>query len=109
VVDTTQTAEFDFASHQISNVQQETIATNLKQVPNSPLDRCVGDIRIREILEGWEVAFLLTLDKKDVVILVIGLETVGELESRLEQLIRAGKESLHPGVQALLRGRRTKK
>jgi hypothetical protein len=109
VVDTTQTAEFDFASHRINIGQQEAIATNLKQVPNSPLDRCIGDIRIREILDGWDVAFLLAFDKNDVVVLVIGLEAAGELESRLNQLIRAGQKSLPAGIQALLDGRRTTK
>jgi hypothetical protein len=109
VVDTTKQAEFDFASHQLTSDQQETIAANLREVPNSVRDTCIGDIRIREVFTDWEVAFVVALDDSEVVILIIGLETTGQFESQLGLLARAASDSLPPGIQTLLKGRTRKK
>ena len=106
VVDTTRQAEFDFASHQLSPREQEVIGTNLKTVPHSPRDRFFGNIRVREVLKGWEVAFTIALDDNEVVILVIGVEVTGKFESHFEQIRRAGMAELPPGVQELLTKRR---
>lgn len=109
VVDTTEQCEFDFVSHQIAPEQQERIAGNLKALPNSPRDRYFGDVRVREVLDGWDVAFVIGHDANDWVILMIGLEAAGEMEKHLDVLIRAGSKTLPQGVQELLKGRRPSK
>lgn len=108
VVDTTEQAEFDFALHRISPVDQERIATNLKAMPSSPRDQHVGSVRIREAIAGWDVAFVITPDGHEIVVLVIGIDGAGALESQFELLGRAAIKSLPPGAQELLKGRRKK-
>lgn len=105
VVDTTETAEFDFASAQISAAQQEEIATNLKAVPVSQRDKLFGYVRIREILPGWQVAFIIAPDGDELVVLVIGLDTVEGMETQLELLMRAGLSGLPGPIQTMLEGR----
>lgn len=105
VIDTTKEAEFDFASHRLTQRQVEAIGQALKAVPVSNSDRCVGSVRIREVQTGKEVAFLISQEGSEVVVLIMGLDNVGELESRFNQILRAGVVSLPPAAQELLKGR----
>lgn len=109
VVDTTDVAEYDFQLHGISDQQISRIGTLLKATPHSMLDRSVGSIRFRDVLNGEkEVAYLLTQDRSEVVVLILGIDDIGKLESRLNVLKRAGMSSLPPYVAELLKGRRRK-
>lgn len=109
VVDTTQEAEFDFASHQISRKQQERIAANLKKIPISEGDRVYGDVNLREAVPGWDVAFVRALDGAEWVILIIGAEPAGQMEEHFEYLRRSGMKALPRPVQELLKGRQKKR
>lgn len=107
MVDTTHPAEIDFAIHSVSEAEQERIAKNLKSTLRSESDRTEGYIRVREIVEGWEVAFTHYADEKNYVVLIIGYGRRGEMESGLKLMARASLEQYAPGVRVLLQGRRT--
>ena len=74
----------DFSLARLTAADQERIAQNLKNVPQSPRDRHRGKICIREVIEGWDVAFVTALDDAEWVVLVIGFERAGEMESQLD-------------------------
>jgi hypothetical protein len=106
VVDTTRDAEFDFASHNITDKQLDSVGENLRALPISHNDRTLGSIRIRDVLDDKEVAFIISHEKNVVAILILGLGFVGALEEHLNLVTRAWLASLPPGAQELLKGRR---
>ncbi len=98
VVETTREAEFDFASRQLTVHQVDRISESLKTAPVSPDDQFVGAIRIRKVLESWEVAFLITMDEGQVVVLVLALDFIGTLEPRFERVLSEDSASLPSDV-----------
>ena len=108
VVDTTHFAELDFADNFISETDQERIAKDLKHILRSENDRVEGYLRIREVIEGWEVVFTHHQVGSDYVVLVVGYGKKGELESLLELLARSSLEQFAPGARVLLEGKKRK-
>lgn len=107
-VDTTKEAEFDFELHAVGENYAKKIGANLRSLPVSRNDRNFGSVRVRQLDEEYEVAFLITQNEADVVVLILGLQRVGELESHVSQMIRAGLHQVAPGAAELLKGRRRK-
>ena len=107
-VDTTLQAEFDFASWQITDDDQEAIASNLQALPISPRDSYHGHLRVRE-LKGWDVGFTIAPDENGWVLLIMAIEKPGELEAHFDYLMRAAKTNLPAYARELLKGRGPKK
>ena len=105
VVDTTEPAEWDFASLQVSDQSKESIARNLMSVPRSPRDRFEGNVRIREV-SGWDIAFTLSLNSSELVCTIIAIGNPDEIETTTNYLLRSGKAILPEPVQTLLGGRK---
>lgn len=103
----TKWAEVDFADHGLTEEQKDRIAIHLKRVPRSKDDRVTGNVRLRSFNEGYEVAFIIHLESDKVVIMVIGYDREGELESRLSQLKRTAGDQ-YPLLKPLLEGRQRK-
>lgn len=105
----TELAEKDFALWRVSDDDKDKLARRLKEVPVSKLDdRYDGDVRLRRLNNGFEVAFILVYGDEEFVILVIGYDREGEMESRLDHIKRAGLDALNPGVKTLLEGKKRK-
>jgi len=105
----TQSAHRDFEDWRVSSDRQDSIAKSLKQVPWSENDAVHGDIKIRSTGDGFEVAFVLVSKDDAFIILVIGYDQEGVMETQMSFLTRAASEGLHPSVKTLLEGRRRKR
>lgn len=84
-VDTTQAAEFDIKSCQISDSRLEMIANNLSQYPFGPEDAVVGNVRIRSFSD-WEILYQINrLD--DIVVITIGGVKLKNEEPKFDKLL----------------------
>lgn len=101
----TSAAAKDLAEWRVTEIDQDKIVRSLKAVPRSRDDLISGEIRYREIIPGFEVAFILATCTDEFVILVIGYDRKGEMESRISQLQRTLVEALHPSISTLIKGR----
>ncbi len=105
VVDTMEQAEFDFAKLNVTEKQQEIIARNLKETPNSTYDRYTGELRVR-IICGYDIAFTVVRDDADVAVIIIGAEMGRELEGIIDLVMRSSLSMLPPAFKVILEGRR---
>ena len=104
----TKRAHLDFADWRVSAESQDAIAKQLKEVPRSDSDRAEGDIRLRSVNDGFEVAFMLIATDDKFIVLVIGYDREGEMESRLSHLKRTAIDGMPPAVKTLVEGRKRK-
>lgn len=104
----TKRAHLDFADWRVSVEKQDAIAKQLKLVPRSDNDRTEGDIRLRIVEKGFEVAYILIATDEKFIVLVIGYDREGEMESRLSHLTRIAIEGMPPSVKTLVEGRKRK-
>lgn len=108
VVKRTKRAHLDFADWGVPVEKQNAIAKQLKEVARSEDDRIEGDIRLRRMNEGFEVAFILIATDEKFIVLIIGYDREGEMESQISYLKRAAIAGVHPSVKTLLEGRKHK-
>lgn len=102
----TEQADRDFLDWRVSSERQDAIAKQLKTVPRSRYDLEHGDVRLREVEDGFEVAFTLMATDEKFIVLIIGYDRKGAMESNLSYLKRVGLDALPPPAKTLLEGRK---
>lgn len=103
----TKYAEIDFEDHRVPKEQRDRIARHLKRVPRSKYDKVTGNVRLRSFGQGYEVAFIILANEDKVVIMVIGYDREGELESKLNQIMRIAGEK-EPLLNIFFEGKQRK-
>lgn len=103
----TRYAEIDFDDHKVPQERRDQIARHLKRVPRSKDDKVTGNVRLRSFDQGYEVAFIIIANEDKVVIMVIGYDREGELESRIAQIMRISGEK-EPFLKIFFDGKQRK-
>jgi len=100
VAETTEKAEFDIRGYQITDAAMDQIAARLKEVLFSSEDRCVGDLRIRE-LEGYDVVHFVGRDGDRIVVTIAQLR-VPDPDNPTERILeKLGRAAIFRGATGL--------
>jgi|SRR6056297_1697775 len=108
VAQRTEVADRNFSDWRVSAERQDAIARQLKEVPRSVDDIEDGNVRLREVEDGFEVAFVLAVTDEKFIVLIIGYDRKGEMEASMSYLKRAAMDALPPPAKTLLEGRKRK-
>jgi hypothetical protein len=108
VAQRTEVADRNFADWHVSAERQDAIARQLKEVPRSVSDIENGNVRLREVEDGFEVAFVLAATDEKFIVLVIGYDRKGEMEASMSYLKRVAMDALPSPAKTLLEGRKRK-